>query len=143
MSCFGESDSCLRREKYIVLGDPIPLARPRFSKGHVFDSQKLKKLNISSMIMHQHGCKKKFTGAVHLEVIFFMGIPSSISKKKKEQIEGSPHKCRPDFSNLLKFIEDVAQDILYDDDCIIASVCGSKVYSTQPRTEMIVTELGG
>lgn len=143
MSCFKEFefDSNLRQERYIILGDPVPLARPRFARGRVFDSQKMKKLMASNSIIHQHGSRKKFLGPIHLEVTFFMSMPR-VNKKKLEEMQGSLHKARPDFSNLLKFIEDVAQDVLYDDDCIISCVCGSKVYAMEPRTEFIITEMG-
>lgn len=139
VSCF-KNESNLRSEKYIIIGDPVPLARPRFCKGHVFDSQKMNKMVASNSIMYQHKNRLHFTGPLHLQVTFFMALPRC-SKKKQELLLGTFHKARPDFSNLLKFIEDVAQDVLYDDDCIISSVCGSKIYDRQPRTELILTEI--
>lgn len=142
MSCCKERETCknCRRETYRILGNPIPLARPRFARGRVFDSQRLVKLNVTNHLIDQHGDREKFRGPVHMEVSFFMPIPVC-SKAKKLEFENRLHKQRPDFSNLLKFIEDAALEVLYHDDCIISSVCGSKMYSVEPRTELTITEL--
>lgn len=142
MSCFkkSENDLNLRQEKYIIPGDPIPLARPRFANGRVFDSQKMKKLVVINSISQQHASKKKFQGPVRLEVTFFMKMPR-VNKKKLQELQGAWHMARPDFSNLLKWVEDIAQEIVYDDDCIISSVCGSKIYDEEPRTEFIISEM--
>jgi Holliday junction resolvase RusA-like endonuclease len=39
-------------------------------------------------------------------------MPKSWSKKKRERMDGQPHRQRPDLSNLIKALE----DSLYEDD---------------------------
>ncbi len=43
-----------------------------------------------------------------LEVIFFIPMPKSWSKKKKKEMCLRPHKQRPDLDNLVKAINDAA-----------------------------------
>lgn len=135
-----EGSNICRQEKYVIMGDPVPLARPRWGNGHVFDSQALLKMQAARIIEDQHAGKEKFVGPIHLDVTFFMCLPK-VGLKKRQEIDGKYHTCRPDFSNLLKFMEDIAQPILYDDDCIICSVSGCKKYDMEPRTEIMITQL--
>jgi Holliday junction resolvase RusA-like endonuclease len=133
-------ESNIRQEKYIIPGDPVPLARPRWGNGHVYDSQSLLKMKASRILEELHGTKEKFIGPIHMDITFFMCLPK-VGIKKMQEVNGKYHICRPDFSNLLKFCEDIAQPILYHDDCIIASICGCKRYDLTPRTELIITQL--
>jgi Holliday junction resolvase RusA-like endonuclease len=94
-----------------------------------------------SILFDIHKSHLFIDGPLHLEVNFYMPMPSSWSEKKKAKMDGKPHVFKPDFSNLLKFVEDCATGICYKDDCLIASVTGKKVYSTASRTEIILTEI--
>lgn len=131
--------------EYIVNGDPIPLARARFgsSKGvkRVWDSQKQLKLVAQLSLKEQHGNEPLLKGPLLLDVTFVMEIPRSWSQKKKDEQVGKYHSFKPDASNLLKFIEDIATGIIYHDDALIAHVIAKKVYGDQPRTIMIVKEI--
>lgn len=70
-----------------------------------------------------------------MHVIFFMPIPTSRSKKKQLELLNKPHLFKPDLSNLIKFVEDCCNNIVFKDDCIITSINAQKVYSDTPRTE--------
>ena len=48
-------------------------------------------------------------------IIFYIGMPKSWSKKKKEATAFAPHQQKPDLSNLLKALEDA---IFADDSAI-------------------------
>ena len=72
---------------------------------------------------------------IALYVVFYMPIPKSWSKKKKEEMNGRPHLFKPDNSNILKLIEDRANGILYDDDKRIYKHHLEKIYSYEPRIE--------
>lgn len=130
-----------RQHFYCIEGNPVALARPRLGRHGVYDSQTHLKMQAVQYIENQHADMPKFKGPLHLEITFHVMTPTRFSVKKKAEMEGKFHLSRPDFSNLLKFAEDIAQGIVYDDDCIIVCVCGSKVYSNNPRTEMTITEL--
>lgn len=143
MSCYANSFDPLKSKqyKYIIPGNPIPLARPRFGKGTVFDSQSTIKQHCAEHVRDQHGKLPFLVGPIHADIIFFMEISATASKKRRDKLRGSHHIYKPDFSNMLKFIEDVCQGIVYGDDCIIASICGSKIYDDEPRTQIIFSEI--
>lgn len=88
--------------------------------------------------LRQQSFGHHFEGPLHLEVTFYFAIPKSRDKKL---IQGTYHYYRPDLSNLIKFLEDIATGILFDDDCIISSITSKKCYDDCPRTEFIITEL--
>jgi Holliday junction resolvase RusA-like endonuclease len=129
---------------YIVDGSPIPLARARHGNGNTYDSQKQLKYSVGIQLRQQQQDVPIFTGPICLEVIFFMPIPDRIQKKIRKSADAqriAPHSCKPDLSNLIKFIEDVATGIIYKDDSLISKIVAHKVYSMIPRTEFSVTQM--
>lgn len=71
-----------------------------------------------------------------------MPIPKSVSKKAYiEYAEGRMyHMKKPDTTNLNKQIEDCLTGIIWEDDCQVIKIRGTKKYSTEPRTEIKVYE---
>jgi Holliday junction resolvase RusA-like endonuclease len=47
---------------------------------------------------------------------------------------------RPDIDNLLKFVMDAGNKVLWHDDCQIWKVTMEKIYSLEPGTKIIVEE---
>lgn len=129
---------------YTITGSPIALARPRFSKdsGNVWDSQKVLKHALIVDLEDQHAAAPLFTGALHLSVCFYMPLPKQMCYEKKLIRVKEHHVTRPDLSNMLKFIEDCAQGILFANDSAIVSTDALKCYSFEPRTEFTIIELG-
>lgn len=123
---------------YVVPGEPIALARPRFnlSSKRVYNHQRGSMNNASIYLQSQHASKQLFEGPLHLDVTFFFVHPKHYSKKRKE--ETKYHSSTPDLSNLVKFVEDIAIGILYHDDAIISSISAKKVYDIEPRTEFTI-----
>ena len=119
--------------KYILHGNPVPLARPRMNGRIVYDSQRKLKGEAIRELESQLGDEPKVTGPVTLQVTFFLKIPKKSSKTNK--LCNRLHIYRPDLSNLIKFLEDVCNKLLYDDDCIIARIDATKRYDHEPRTE--------
>lgn len=117
--------------KYIIPGQPIPLSRPRFSKDHVYDSQKGEKFAASINIKFWHKDKPFFLGPLHLTITFFMQ-----STRKKGW-----HDLRPDLDNLIKFVLDVMNGIVYNDDKQVVKITAEKIYDKEPRTEITIEEL--
>lgn len=111
---------------YVIQGDPIALARPRVGYKKVYDSQKNLKLVASIELEGQHEGVPFSGKALHLDVTFFMPFPQNMSLIKQEKLTGTHHIFRPDLSNMIKFIEDIATGIIYNDDCLIASVTAKK-----------------
>lgn len=48
-------------------------------------------------------------------VTFFIPMPPSWSRKKRQQFDGQPHQSKPDMDNLMKAL----MDAIYDDDAHI------------------------
>jgi Holliday junction resolvase RusA-like endonuclease len=67
-----------------------------------------------------------------------MPIPASISRKKLELYLGGAirHIKRPDLDNLIKFVKDCANGVLWKDDSQIISLNASKAYHPDPQTEI-------
>jgi Holliday junction resolvase RusA-like endonuclease len=60
-----------------------------------------------------------------LDVVFFIPMPESWSLKKKEKMNGMPHKSRPDIDNILKGL----MDALRKEDGDIWSIKAEKRYA--------------
>jgi len=90
---------------YIISGDPMPLARARYGKNKIWDSQKQQKFAFGLQLNSQHEGRPLYSGPLHLDVTFFMSIPQYKATKSTTMI-GRPHIFVPDLSNLIKFIED-------------------------------------
>lgn len=125
--------------KYVILGDPIPLMRPRFNNRVVYDIQRRIKIDYAFQIELQHKRKPMYEGPVILMIDFFIKIPKA--SQKTHALCNRPHIYRPDLSNLIKFVEDVCTGILYKDDCSIARIEATKKYDCTPRTEFSILQL--
>jgi len=126
--------------KYVLYGKPLPLLRPRtsFIKRLIYDPQKIEKEQAQQQLRLQHKTRPVIHQPIHLEVTFFMPPPTSMTKTKKAFLYKSPHFKKPDLSNLIKFIEDVAQGIIFQDDSRIISINAKKLYDEHPRTEFTI-----
>lgn len=127
--------------KYILHGAPTALARARFSRGCVFDSQSQEKKVDALHIKKQHGSKPLYRGPLSVELIFYMPMAAKLPEKTRDRLRGSYHTYRKDLDNLVKYILDVCNDILYKDDSSIAKICAKKIWSDAGKTELIITEL--
>ena len=66
------------------------------------------------------GKRKPMQGAVIGSITFYMPLPISWSKAKREKMLGAWHTQKPDATNLRKLVEDSLNKIVYEDDCQIA-----------------------
>jgi Holliday junction resolvase RusA-like endonuclease len=129
---------------YTIPGKPTPLARPRFTKHKVYDSQtEIKEEAIWHLYMQRNKTIHKYPldGPLQLDVTFHMPIPKSASKKLKKNLPGTPHHKKPDIDNLIKFILDVAQGIIIADDKHVTIINAQKIYSSTPKTTFTLRQL--
>lgn len=135
-----------------IPGKPIPLNRPRFSKGHVYDSQAVIKedlyweikqnvtmYNMARGVDFPASLYSTFKGPVQIHYTFFMPIAKSTSKKRSLVLIDTPHIKKPDTDNILKLYNDVCNGLLYYDDSQIYKLTATKLYSDNPRTEITLT----
>lgn len=122
--------------KFIIPGDPKPQQRHRDAKyGGKYDPTKQLKSIIGLVALSQHKVRR-LLGPLEMNFNFYMPIP----KRNTKIQEGYPHTLRPDFDNLIKLYTD-ALSFLYKDDAQICKGIYSKVYSSQPRTEIQIIPL--
>lgn len=66
-------------------------------------------------------------------IVFYMRMPKSWSKKKKAEFDGKPHKQRPDIDNLVKALF----DSVFEEDSGVYSLIARKEWSYQGGIEII------
>ena len=141
---------------FSVYGDPVSKLRPRTvrNKGsgkavHTFTPQKTvdQEKKIALVYKSIYGSFKfEKNVPLRVEVDFFLKIPKSTSKKKRQKMndgENRPTKKVGDTDNYLKCATDSINGIAYDDDSQIVEIIGRKFYSDQPRTEILIMRVGG
>jgi Holliday junction resolvase RusA-like endonuclease len=128
----------LKKEVFIynIPGKPVALARPRHSGTQVYDSQKREKSNAAIWLAHQHNDRPFLEGPLELTIVFYFEPP-----KKGRSMTGKLHRGRPDLDNCIKYVCDVANKILYNDDSEIAVINAIKLYSGLPRTEFKLAKI--
>lgn len=127
--------------RFTVPGVPVPLQRHRHGNGRTWDPQREEKEVLRSQFKVYHKDVVPLEGPLFLEVVFHMPIPKSISSDRAKLKNNTPHFFRPDTSNLIKFVEDTFNELLYHDDASISTIVAHKVYSTRPRTEILVRKI--
>lgn len=90
--------------------------------------------------------RKRVSGRVGLSITFYMPRPKHhyrTGKYKNILKKTSPwlHTIKPDIDNLLKFVMDAGQNVIWADDCQIFQVETRKCYSKYPRTEIEYWEM--
>lgn len=128
----------------VIFGDPIAQKRPRFSRQgkfvRVYSCQDTEAGKFRWDMAHQaDGIKAPQGVPVALQCHFIMPIPASISQKKKDALNDSPHVKKPDLDNLVKFVKDCANGVLWDDDSQVCDLVAAKRYGQSPRTIIEVT----
>jgi len=124
-------------EKLIIIRQ-IPVAQPRvrvtrFSSYDLAHEPKAyAKLQIAQQVT------EVLDFPLEVEATFFMPIPKSISKKKQALMLSNEikHQKQKDLDNLLKYLFDVCNEIVFKDDKQIWKIQAQKLYSEDPRTEI-------
>jgi len=127
--------------KYVLDIVPVPASRPRFSrfgthygKKHTAFQKEVKPLVVALDM-------SPLEGAIKLDVIFYMKIPTSLSKRRREVLDGQWHISRPDTDNYLKLLLDSIQGYAFNDDSQVCHIDAKKIYSTRPRIEFELNNL--
>lgn len=138
--------------KFTIPGEPKGKGRPRFSQygGRVWTRTPKETVMYENQVklFYQNECGgQRFDEGEELlmELYAYYGIPKSISKRKREEMEA--HKIRPtkkpDLDNILKAVADSLNGIAYKDDSQIVTVVCRKYYSDVPRVEVVLKSIEG
>jgi Holliday junction resolvase RusA-like endonuclease len=121
---------------YILFGEPI--AQNRCQHGRVdWDQQRLHRVNATIRLSDLHYNKPLFVGPIKIDMKFYFSMP----KKNSPRLKNTFHTAAPEIGRLIKFIEEVAQGIIFSDECTIASITSEKKYDYVPRTEFFIEQI--
>lgn len=81
------------------------------------------------------------THGIAVTLRFWCPIPTGLSKRKRESLDGQLCLKKPDIDNYVKLVLDALNGIAWEDDNAVASIAASKGYSFEPRTEVCITYL--
>lgn len=129
--CLDGSPTALKRHRSRLMGSRIIQ----------YDSQKdLKQQVLKRVLMQLPAGFQPFECPIEFLIEFHMPIPKSTSRVRRARMSCAPHFISPDLSNMIKFIEDVFNGILYKDDKQIAKIKATKVHSNDPKTVLCIRE---
>lgn len=115
--------------RFVLPGQPQCQQRPRLGRGgHFYDpcGKERKALSLALLAWRMANGNRILTGDLKLTIGFFY-----------ERKRGG----KRDISNMLKFFEDSANKVLWDDDNQLREIHAFKCESTEPRTEVEVEAL--
>ena len=110
--------------------------RPRFSRYGTYNPAKYTEHKADFLELAKAQGVTFHEGAIRMEVIFFMPIPASLSKKKQEALNGSYHVKKPDTDNLIKTVKDSLEGTFYKNDSQICEIKAMKMYDYNPRVQL-------
>ena len=126
-------------------GKPKPQQRHRHTKkGFTYDPSSKDKKDLLTLI-HSQAPKKPFEGGITLYVRFCMPYVKKHYRTGKFSNELKPnpplsYRIKPDIDNLLKFVMDAGNGVLWKDDSQIYKVDMEKIYSVIGYTNITVVE---
>ena len=128
--------------RFLIEGNPIPAARPRVTKNGTYNPKK-KELEALSWEIEEQILKNNYrylpsSGPISMSITFFMPIPKGNSKKRRNEIKGKPHTKRCDLDNLVKFLCDSMNGIIFKDDSQVYCIDATKLWSENPRTQISI-----
>ena len=135
--------------KLTVPGEPKGKARPRFSRTTGTTYTPSNTAEYESRVLYffkmEYPDWKPTEKPVSVRILAYYQIPKSSSMKRASQMKIGrirPTK-RPDADNIAKAICDALNGVTYRDDAQIVSLGVHKLYSTDPRVEVMIKELEG
>ena len=123
---------------------PVPQGRPRFVKRGAFvqtydpKTSKEFKQTLKKLAVQQSPTLSE--SALEVSIVFHMSIPKSKPKKWREHPPA--HTVKGDIDNLVKGTLDALTGVLWKDDSQICTLHAHKEYSSNPRIELEVTDVG-
>lgn len=127
IGCSGNNERNENSEAYATEFNRLPRCCGPDIYGHSLPCEQLKDA------AREHG--------IALTCEFYCPIPSSLSKRKREQLNGELCLKKPDIDNYVKLVCDALNGIAWEDDNVVASLYAVKLYDNEPRTEVYIDYL--
>ncbi len=123
-----------------MIYDILPVPKPRMTRGDKFrgkgKSRKPTRPGVARYWAYKDECRIRMPADLDLNlktIIFYLPMPASWKKEKKNMMQHQPHLQTPDLSNLLKALEDA----LYGNDSHIWNVHPIKKWDYKGSIEII------
>ena len=132
---------------FTIIGKPCGKGRPRFSTAGGYarsytPAKTVEYENLVRMEWEKSGAKK-LEGAISATINCYFPIPKSVSKKKREAMDGAFYTKKPDCDNIAKIILDALNGLAYDDDSQIAMLDVLKIYdASETMVKVTLVERG-
>lgn len=134
---------------FIVDGEPVAKARPRFVKRQNFvqsyTPQKTKTFEqtVAEAAKKAMGASEPLEGPLALSVRIYRVIPKSWSKQKIKDAERNEIRpiSKPDIDNYIKAVMDACNGVLWVDDSQVVELHSHKAYSKYPHVEITMFEV--
>lgn len=132
--------------EFVVPGDPMGKQRPKFARRGKFTTtytpKKTREYEKKVKIEYNKVNRGKyFEGPLRIDIKGVFRIPSSVSKKKYNEMIGKAHDKKPDVDNLGKIILDPLNKLAYNDDGQVSKLNIEKIYGENPRVEVKISEI--
>lgn len=104
-----------------------------------YNSQK-KEMIATKVLMITQKSVDMFTSALQVQMKFYFYRPSRLKGHFEDVLNDIPHTQKPDIDNLIKYVLDCGNKVLWDDDALIYCLGPEppqKIWSKKPRTEII------
>ena len=132
--------------QFTVNGIPKAKGRPKFSRaGNYVNTYTPKETLVYENLVkleYERQCEDLYFGDMPLQakITAYFPIPKNVSKKKHlEMSEGEVgHTKKPDCDNIAKIILDALNHIAFKDDSQICKLIVEKLYSDEPRVEVVI-----
>jgi Holliday junction resolvase RusA-like endonuclease len=129
--------------KFTVPGEPKGKGRHRDTRsGHKYtpDGTVSYENLVRLSYLQDHPQHGSYEGPVSMELIFYLAIPRSKSKKIQALMRSGQMRPlkKPDLSNATKAVEDGLNGVAYKDDVQIVSEILNKFYDDNPRLVVIL-----
>lgn len=128
---------------FTVPGVPIGKGRPRVTSHGTYTPQKTRDYEQKVRLCWQAQSGSVLPSGVPLmaEIRAYFPIPKSVSKRKREAMDGAFHISRPDCDNIAKAILDSLNGLAYHDDSAVQLGSVWKIYTNgAPRVEVRIWE---
>ena len=127
-----------------VPGEPVPKARPRVTFHGTYTPERTKRYEelVQWCWVQQSGYRYPDDQPLSVSVIAKYAMPKSWSKKKREELRGTPRIFKPDIDNVIKAATDALIDHAYKDDSRIIHVQGVKVWSDESELIIYINDDG-
>lgn len=126
-------------------GVPVAKGRPRLGRYGTYTPKKTQEYEeyVKMCWVAKYGSIQPSEQSLEVNIVFYMPIPKSYSKKQRAEILSGrlKHTKKPDIDNLIKSVLDALNGIAYSDDSKIIKVAAEKQYSEKPRTEIQISEV--